>query len=117
LALLVASVGIYGIVAYGVTRRTAELGLRMALGAQRRQILWLVLRGTLVVVLSGAALGLTTAIMASGLVRTMLFRLEATDGRVYSAAIACLMLVGVASCVPPVLRALRIQPERALRYE
>jgi predicted permease len=117
LALAVASVGIYGIVAYGVTRRTAELGLRIALGARRYQILWLVVRGTLVVVAAGAAIGLTVASLAGGLVSTMLFQLDATDARVYGAAIACLVLVGIVSCVPPVLRALRIQPERALRYE
>jgi len=117
LALIVASVGIYGIVAYGVTRRTAELGLRIALGARRRQIMWLVVRGTLVVVATGAAIGLTVASLASGLIRTMLFQLDATDVRIYSAAMVCLVLVGIASCVPPVLRALRIQPETALRYE
>jgi len=117
LGLLVASVGIYGIVAYGVSRRTAELGLRIALGAQRRQILWLVVRGTVAVIVSGAVIGLSAASMAGGLVRTMLFQLDAMDVRVYSAAIACLVLVGVVSCIPPVLRALRIQPERALRYE
>src|SRR5688572_13705727 len=117
LALIVASVGIYGTVAYGVTRRTAELGLRIALGARRRQIMWLVVRGTLVVVATGAAIGLTVASLASGLIRTMLFQLDATDVRIYSAAMVCLVLVGIASCVPPVLRALRIQPETALRYE
>jgi predicted permease len=117
LALIVASVGIYGIVAYGVTRRTAELGLRIALGARRRHILWLVVRGTLVVVAAGGLIGMTIASLAGGLVRTMLFQLDATDARVYGAATACLLLVGVAACVPPVLRALRIQPERALRYE
>jgi hypothetical protein len=117
LALVVASVGIYGIVAYGVTRRTPELGLRIALGARRHQILWLVVRGTLVVVAAGAAIGLAVASLAGGLVSTMLFQLDATDARVYGAAIACLVVVGVGACVPPVLRALRIQPERALRYE
>jgi predicted permease len=117
LALIVASVGIYGIVAYGVTRRTAEIGLRIALGARRHQILWLVVRGTLIVVAAGATIGLTVASLAGGLVRTMLFQLDATDPRIYGAAVVCLVLVGIASCVPPVLRALRIQPETALRYE
>jgi ABC-type antimicrobial peptide transport system permease subunit len=117
LALVVASIGIYGIVAYGVTRRTAELGLRIALGARRRQILWLVVRGTLVVVAAGTAIGLTVAAMAGGLVSAMLFQLESTDARVYGAAIACLVLTGIAACIPPVLRAMRIQPGATLRYE
>jgi len=89
----------------------------MALGAGRRHVLWLAVRGTAGVVAIGTAIGLAAAVTASDLITTMLFQLRTTDARVYASATACLVLVGLAACIPPVLRALRIQPETALRYE
>jgi putative ABC transport system permease protein len=116
-ALLLAGVGIYGIVAHAVARRTPELGLRMALGAGRRQVIWLVLRSTVTVMTIGIVLGLAIAIAASDTISSLLFGLPSTDPRVYAAAVAFLSLVGIAASIPPVLRAVHIDPMTTLRRE
>jgi predicted permease len=117
LALLLAGLGIYGIVAYAVSRRTSEIALRIALGARRGQVLWLVMRGAMIVVVTGIALGLAGAALGRNLVTSMLFGLPATDMRVYATAAAFLTVIGLIAAVAPVLRALRIQPTAALRYD
>jgi ABC-type antimicrobial peptide transport system permease subunit len=117
LALILAGIGIYGIVAYTVARRTPEIGLRMALGATRGDVTWHVARASTAVLAIGLAIGVAIAVAASDLATDLLFGLTPTDPRVHAASAAILLLVGIVSAIPPVLRALRIQPVAALRYE
>jgi predicted permease len=121
LALLLAVVGLYGIMAYSVTRRTSEIGIRMALGAERRDVLWLILRETMLLMLTGIAIGVPAALaagrLAGHLVSGLLFGLTATDP--VTIAIAALLLAGGAAAAgyPPARRASRVDPMLALRYE
>jgi ABC-type antimicrobial peptide transport system permease subunit len=117
LAALLASVGLYGVVAFAVARRTREIGIRMALGAQRGDILGAVLQHMLIVVGSGIVAGVVAAYAGSRLLGSMLFEVKATD--VFSYAGACLLLIGVAGAAAylPARRATLIDPIEALRYE
>ena len=117
LALLLAGIGIYGVVTYSVTQRTAELGLRMALGARRVGLLWLVIRGHLALVISAVLLGSTTAFMASSLLSSFLFGVHPAEPWVYSVTMALLIAIGLLSTVAPTLRAMRIDPIETLRWE
>jgi predicted permease len=117
LALILAGIGIYGIVAYTVARRTAELGLRIALGASHRHVLWFVTRGTIAVIVTGVGLGIVLALGASDMLNSILFDLAPGDPRVYATAAAVLLITGVIAAALPVLRAFRIHPVVALRYE
>jgi ABC-type antimicrobial peptide transport system permease subunit len=102
---------------YTVTRRTAEIGIRMALGARRADVLWLVLRETLVLLLAGAALGLPAALGAGRLISSMLFGLTPADSVTIVAAVAFLLAVATLAGYLPARRASRIDPMTALRYE
>jgi ABC-type antimicrobial peptide transport system permease subunit len=117
LALGLCCVGLYGVTAYSVTRRTKEIGIRMALGAPRTQVLWLFLRQTLGLVVIGAAVGAPIALTCAKFAKSMLFGLTPTDPG--SLAIALLMLAGVAvvACMLPARRATKVDPMVALRYE
>jgi len=121
LALLLACVGLYGIMSYAVVRRTSEIGIRMALGAQRVDILGMVLRETLVLVTIGVALGIPASLMATrfaaSVISDLLYGLKATD--VTTVGIAVVLLVAVAALAGflPARRASRIEPTVALRYE
>jgi ABC-type antimicrobial peptide transport system permease subunit len=117
LALVLAGIGIHGMVAYTIAQRTPELGLRLALGANRKDLLWLVLRGSLMVTAAGLVIGLAAAVAASGVITSLLFGVQTSDSRVYLAAIVFLGLVAIAAIVPPMLRAIRIQPMMALRID
>jgi ABC-type antimicrobial peptide transport system permease subunit len=117
LALMLAGIGIFGIVAYTVSRRTAELGLRVALGASHRQVVWHVARGTVVAISAGIAIGVLIAFSASDVLSGILFGLPPGDLRVYAGAAVVLSCTGLIAAVPPVLRALRIHPVNALKYE
>ena len=117
LALLLAGIGVHGVVMYSVTERTAELGLRIALGAQRAGLLWLVVRGTLMLVICAVLLGVIAAFMASSLLSSFLFGVHPAEPWVYSATMALLVAIGVLSAVAPTLRALRIDPIQTLRWE
>src|SRR5262249_45915547 len=117
LAALLACIGIYGVVSYGVTRRTNEFGIRMALGGQRRNVLWLVLRETLALGLAGAVTGLALALAASSLVESLLFGVKPTDPAVLILSIAGMICVALLSGYLPARRATRIDPSTALRYE
>jgi predicted permease len=117
LAALLVATGLYGTLAYTVSRRTAEVGVRMALGAQRRDVLWMVLRGSLGVTLAGIAAGLPLAVASTRLLRSVLFGVRPGDPLVYAAAIAGIVVVSLAASLLPALRAASVDPMRALRDE
>jgi ABC-type antimicrobial peptide transport system permease subunit len=100
-----------------VTRRTQEIGIRMALGAQRRTILWIVLRETLVMVASGIVIGLAVATAATRLISSMLFGVKSTDPLAISVAIAVMLTVALLAGYLPSRRAMKVDPMQALRYE
>lgn len=105
LALLPAAVGLYGFISYWVGQRTRELGIRMALGARRRDILGLVLRQGLVLTTAGAALGLAAAFAATRLLAGFLYGVSAADPLTYAALTALLAAVSVLACLVPARRA------------
>jgi predicted permease len=117
LALGLCCVGLYGVTSYSVTRRTKEIGIRMALGAARPEVVWLFLRETLVLVAIGGMVGTPAAFATMKLLRGMLFGLSPSDPS--SLLIVLLMLAGVAAaaCLLPARRAMRVDPMVALRYE
>jgi ABC-type antimicrobial peptide transport system permease subunit len=117
LALVLASIGLYGVVAYAATRRRAEIGIRMALGATRGGVIWLVLRETAALLLVGIPLGLAATLAAARLVRTMLFGLTPTDPSTLAGAIALLLLVAAVAGYVPARHAARVDPLAALREE
>lgn len=117
LALLLAGIGIYGVVAYAVARRTPELGLRVALGAGRGHVVWLVLRGMVAILALGIGAGLAAALSARGVIASLLYGLPPSDARVYVAAVVFLAAIGLVASLAPLLRALRIQPMMTLRRE
>jgi predicted permease len=117
LAGLLVAIGLYGTLTYRVNRRTSEIGVRMALGAQRSQVLWMILRESLLVSLMGVLVGLPLAIFGGRLLQAMLFGLSAGDPLILLLAIALLFAVTLAASVIPAGRALSIDPIVALRYE
>lgn len=116
-ALLLACLGLYGLMAYAVARRTAEIGIRMALGARLREIIWLVLRETLWLVLAGIGLGVPLAIWISRNAKALLFGVTAADPVIMAVSVAALIGVAVLAGYLPARRASRIDPMVALRYE
>jgi len=117
LALLVASIGLFGLMSYSVSRRTNEIGIRMALGARAEDVLRLVMGESMVLVAAGVAIGVCGAIAASRLVANLLFGLAPTDPLAIAGAIAVMLLVSAAAGYLPASRAARIEPMVALRYE
>ena len=117
IALLLAIVGLYGVLAYMVAQRTREIGVRIALGARAREVLGLVVRRGMRLVASGIVLGLLGAVAAVRLIRGMLFQVSALDPLVFVVVVVLLALGGLAACVIPARRATRISPMAALREE
>ena len=117
LALVVAAVGLYGVIAYNVTQRMHELGVRVALGAQARDILRLVVGQGVRFALAGVALGTLLAYAASRWLEPLLFQQSARDPVVYTAVGAVLVLVALAASGAPAVRASRADPNSALRSE
>ena len=116
-ALVLAAVGIYSVISYGVTRRTHEIGIRMALGADRRGVTRMVVRQGLLVALAGAAAGLLGALALTGWMGSLLYGVGATDPLTFGTVCAVLMLVAVLASWLPARRASRIDPMSALRSE
>jgi predicted permease len=117
LAVLLACVGLYGLMAYAVTRRTGEMGIRMALGAQRRDILRMIMRETLVIVVLGVAIGIPAALAATRFVRSMLYGLKTTDPLTTAVSALVMMFVALLAGYLPARRATKVDPMVALRYE
>jgi putative ABC transport system permease protein len=117
LAVLLAVVGIYSVTSYSVSRRTNELGIRMALGASRSDVLLLVMRHGMMLALIGSAIGIVGALSLSRVMRSQLFGVQATDPVTFVAGACGLMLVVLAASYIPARRAMRVDPMQALRYE
>lgn len=116
-AMILAAIGIYGVIAYSVTQRTREIGIRMALGAQRRQMLGMVLRQSLVVVLIGFGVGLLAAFAATRLLASLLFGVGANDVWTYATVVLLLSAAALLASYIPARRAMKVDPMVALRYE
>jgi predicted permease len=117
LALILASIGIYGVLAYSVAQRTSEIGLRMALGAQPRQVLGLVLKQGMLLALIGATVGILVALPVARLAAGLLYGVSATDPLTYVGITLLLMGVALLACYLPARRATRIDPLVALRVD
>jgi putative ABC transport system permease protein len=116
-ALTLASVGLYGVVAHGVTERTHEIGVRMALGAEARHVLGLVVRQGLTMALVGTVIGVAAAVALSRWIQALLFGVTATDPLTFAAVVATLLAVATVACYIPAWRATRVDPTMALRAE
>ena len=115
LALVITGAGLGGVIAYGVTQRTNEIGVRVALGAERSSIVWLVMRQGLVVATAGLAIGIALSLVLTNLMTNLLFATPATDGLTFLAVAVALIGVAALSCALPARRALKIDPLQALR--
>jgi putative ABC transport system permease protein len=117
LAVALAAGGLYSLIAYTVAQRTHEIGIRLALGAERRDILWLVLRQGLRLAAVGIALGLAGAVVATRALRSLLFGVSPTDPLTFVAIPLLLALVALLACWFPARRATKVDPLVALRVE
>jgi predicted permease len=117
LALLLAAIGLYGLMAYSVARRTRDIGIRLALGAEPRNVLWLVLRETLLLVIIGITIGVPLALGGTHLVRSMLFGLGFADPVAILFAATLLTIVAALAGFLPAWRASQVDPMVVLRYE
>jgi ABC-type antimicrobial peptide transport system permease subunit len=117
LATLLAVIGLYGVMAYAVTRRTREIGVRMALGAAQGDVLWLVMREVLALVGAGQVLGLVGAVGLSRFVASQLYGVTSNDPTTILVAVVTLSLAAVVAGYVPAWRATRVNPVIALRYE
>ena len=116
-ALALASVGIYGVISYNVTQRTSEIGVRMALGAQRRDVVGLVVRQAMVMAAVGVGIGMLLVLWAGKSLSSMLFGVGPRDPLALGAASVFLLAVAVVAALAPALRASRIDPTIAIRAE
>lgn len=117
LALALAAIGIYGILAYGVSQRTGEIGIRMAIGAGSVAVVRMIVRETIIMIAIGLAAGVVLSIGATRLIQSKLFGLHAMDPLVVTAAVLIMSAIGLVAAYGPAWRASRIDPATALRYE
>ena len=116
-ALLLATIGVYGVISYSVTRRLRDIGVRLALGAGRGQVLGQVLRQGLRLMMAGIACGLIIAFFASRVLASMVYDVSPTDPAILASVALLLIVVGTAACLLPALRATRVDPVIVLREE
>ena len=117
LGLMLAAVGIYGVMAFGVAQRTHEFGIRMALGAQRSRVISQVLREGTILAIGGSVIGLGGAYLVGRAMQSTLFGVQAFDVRAFSAVAFLLLVAALVACLYPAWRASRVEPLEALRYE
>ena len=116
-AVLLAAIGIYGVTSYSVTQSTSEIGVRMALGALRSDILRMVLRQSMLVIILGVLLGATCSATLAPWLSTLLFQVKPLDPLTFAVVMLLLLGIGLAACLIPATRASRMDPMAALRYE
>jgi len=116
-ALMLSAIGLYGVMAYLVARRTNEIGVRLALGARPSQVRWLVLRDSLVTIGAGVTFGIVLAIPLVNLARNFLYGLSPRDPSTTAIAAALTIGVGISAALLPAWRASRVDPQRAIRAE
>jgi len=116
-ALLLAAVGIYGVISYGVTQRTHEMGIRTALGAKPRDVLKLVVRQAMVLALGGVGIGLIASLALTRLMKSLLFNVGVTDPLTFAAIALLMTLIALLACLIPAQRATKVDPLIALKYE
>jgi ABC-type antimicrobial peptide transport system permease subunit len=117
IAALLAAIGLYGVMAYSVTRRTAEIGIRLALGANRGDVQWLVLRESMAMVAAGLVIGVPSGLALTGLVRKMLYGVTPADPVSFAVAVVAMIAIAGAAAWLPARRAACVDPLVALRHE